>query len=208
MGFLRRGGGYRKLQVYKLTEIIYDISYHFANRYLTKRDRTVDQMVQASRSGKQNIAEGSLASMTSRKTEIKLTNVAKASLGELLIDYEDYVRTRKLNRWDAKNERYKKLREFVKTDDFESGYMQLVERLNDEEIANLCMTLIHQAIYMLDHLLDAQQEQFVNEGGVSEAMTRARLKTRNLGNNETDRREGRTVGQTESDKNPTKSDKK
>lgn len=171
------------MQVYKLTEIIYDISYHFTSRYLSKRDRTVDQMVQASRSGKQNIAEGSLASMTSRKTEIKLTNVAKASLGELLVDYEDYLRTRKLNRWDAKNERYKKLREYVKTDEFENGYMQLVERLNDEEIANLCMTLIYQAIYMLDHLLDAQQEQFVKEGGVSEAMTRARLEARKTSRN-------------------------
>ena len=178
MGFLKRGGGYRKLQVYKLTEIIYDISYEFAHRYLSKRDRTVDQMVQASRSGKQNIAEGSLASMTSRKTEIKLTNVAKASLGELLIDYEDYVRTRNLTHWEASNERYQKLRDYVKTEDFENGYMDLVGRLNDEEIANLCMTLIHQAMYMLEHLLDAQQEQFAREGGVSKAMTRARLETR------------------------------
>lgn len=178
MGFLKRGGGYRKLQVYKLTEIIYDISYEFAHRYLSKRDRTVDQMVQASRSGKQNIAEVSLASMTSRKTEIKLTNVAKASLGELLIDYEDYVRTRNLTHWDASNERYQKLRDYVKTEEFENGYMDLVGRLNDEEIANLCMTLIHQAMYMLEHLLDAQQEQFAKEGGVSESMTRARLESR------------------------------
>lgn len=184
MGFLKRGGGYRKLQVYKLTEIIYDISYEFAHRYLSKRDRTVDQMVQASRSGKQNIAEGSLASMTSRKTEIKLTNVAKASLGELLIDYEDYVRTRNLTRWDTSNERYQKLRDYVKTEEFENGYMDLVGRLNDEEIANLCMTLIHQAMHMLEHLLDAQQEQFAREGGVSEAMTRARLETRRGGRTE------------------------
>lgn len=116
--------------------------------------------------------------MTSRKTEIKLTNVAKASLGELLIDYEDYVRTRNLTHWDASNERYQKLRDYVKTEEFENGYMDLVGRLNDEEIANLCMTLIHQAMYMLEHLLDAQQEQFAREGGVSEAMTRARLETR------------------------------
>lgn len=183
------------MQVYKLTEIIYDISYEFAHRYLSKRDRTVDQMVQASRSGKQNIAEGSLASMTSRKTEIKLTNVAKASLGELLIDYEDYVRTRNLTRWDASNERYQKLRDYVKTEEFENGYMQLIGRLNDEEIANLCMTLIHQAMYMLEHLLDAQQEQFVNEGGVSEAMTRARLDARRGGGQRSDN------SQTKSDRN-------
>lgn len=204
MGFLKRGGGYRKLQVYKLTEIIYDISYEFAHRYLSKRDRTVDQMVQASRSGKQNIAEGSLASMTSRKTEIKLTNVAKASLGELLIDYEDYVRTRNLTRWDASNERYQKLRDYVKTEEFENGYMQLIGRLNDEEIANLCMTLIHQAMYMLEHLLDAQQEQFAKEGGVSESMTRARLESRRGVGQRSDERSDK-VGQ-KSDKSLTKVD--
>ena len=178
MGFLKHGGGYRNLQVFKITEIIYDISYYFAHHYLDKRDRTVDQMIQAARSGKQNIAEGSLASMTSRKTEIRLTNVAKASLGELLNDYQDYVRSRNLERWDSQNERYKKMRDYVKTQEFESGYMHLVERLNDEEIANLCMTLIYQAIYMLEQLLDSQQEQFTSEGGVSEAMTRARLEAR------------------------------
>lgn len=204
MGFLKRGGGYRKLQVYKLTEIIYDISYEFAHRYLSKRDRTVDQMVQASRSGKQNIAEGSLASMTSRKTEIKLTNVAKASLGELLIDYEDYVRTRNLTRWDASNERYQKLRDYVKTEEFENGYMQLIGRLNDEEIANLCMTLIHQAMYMLEHLLDAQQEQFAREGGVSESMTRARLESRRGVGQRSDERSDK-VGQ-KSDRSLTKVD--
>jgi len=192
------------LQVYKLTEIIYDISYEFAHRYLSKRDRTVDQMVQASRSGKQNIAEGSLASMTSRKTEIKLTNVAKASLGELLIDYEDYVRTRNLTRWDASNERYQKLRDYVKTEEFENGYMQLIGRLNDEEIANLCMTLIHQAMYMLEHLLDAQQEQFAKEGGVSESMTRARLESRRGVGQRSDERSDK-VGQ-KSDRSLTKVD--
>ena len=88
MGFLQPLGGYRKLKVYRVTEIIYDLTYHFANSFFTKPDRTIDQMIQAARSGKQNIAEGSKAATTSRETEIKLTNVAKASLEELLIDYE------------------------------------------------------------------------------------------------------------------------
>ena len=178
MGFLKPHGGYRKLQVYKITEIIYDTTYHFAHRYLEKRDRTVDQMVQAARSGKQNIAEGSKASMTSTKTEIHLTNVAKSSLEELLLDYEDYLRTHNLNKWDANNERYKKMRDYVKTDEFKNSYIQLIERLNDEETANLCLTLIHQAIYMLENLLEAQQEIFLRDGGVSEAMTRARIEAR------------------------------
>lgn len=166
------------MQVFKVTEIIYDISYYFAHHYLEKRDRTVDQMIQAARSSKQNIAEGSKASMTSRKTELRLTNVAKSSLEELLLDYEDYVRTHNLERWNSSNNRYKKMRDYVKTDEFEKSYMQLTERLNDEEIANLCMTLIHQAIFMLEHLLESQQELFLQEGGVSEQMTQARLKAR------------------------------
>ena len=178
MGFLKPHGGYRKLQVFKVTEIIYDINYYFAHHYLEKRDRTVDQMIQAARSSKQNIAEGSKASMTSRKTELRLTNVAKSSLEELLLDYEDYVRTHNLERWNSNNNRYKKMHDYVKTDEFEKSYMQLTERLNDEEIANLCMTLIHQAIFMLEHLLESQQEQFLQEGGVSEQMTQARLKAR------------------------------
>lgn len=88
--FLKQRGGYRKLHVYQVTEIIYDITYYFTQHFLKIGDRTVDQMLQAARSGKQNIAEGSEAATTSIETEIKLTNVAKASLEELLIDYEDY----------------------------------------------------------------------------------------------------------------------
>lgn len=94
--FLQNKGGYRQLAFYNVAEIIYDITYYFANRYIDYRDRTVDQMIQAARSGKQNIAEGSEASTTSSETEIKLTNVAKASLEELLLDYEDYLRVRGL----------------------------------------------------------------------------------------------------------------
>lgn len=178
MGFLKKKGGYSNLRVFKISEIIYDTTYHFCQHYLSKRDRTVDQMVQAARSGKQNIAEGSKASMTSTKTEIHLTNVAKSSLEELLLDYQDYLRTRHLNRWNASNKRYLKMRDYVKTEEFEKNYSQLILRLNDEEIANMCITLIHQAIYLLENLLEAQQEQFVKEGGVSEAMTKARLEER------------------------------
>ena len=90
--FLQQRGHYKKLIVYQKAECIYDITFYFAHKYLTKGDRTIDQMIQAARSGKQNIAEGSAASSTSKETELKLTNVAKASLQELLADYEDYLR--------------------------------------------------------------------------------------------------------------------
>lgn len=97
--FIPQQGYYRRLRVFRVTEIIYDITYIFTRRFLSKGDRTIDQMVQAARSGKQNIAEGSAAGTTSKETEIKLTNVAKASLQELLVDYEDYLRVRELKLW-------------------------------------------------------------------------------------------------------------
>ncbi|MDE6559704.1 MAG: four helix bundle suffix domain-containing protein [Muribaculaceae bacterium] len=173
--FLRSGGGYRSLVVYKITEIIYDMTFYFTSHYLRKSDRTVDQMVQAARSGKQNIAEGSEASTTSAETEIKLTNVAKASLEELFIDYEDYLRVRGLNLWDAKHPRYLQLRQYCRSRKFMEEYTLLLPRLNDEEICNLCITLIYQAKSMLTKLIEKQQIMFLENGGVREQMTRARL---------------------------------
>lgn len=108
-GFLQQKGGYRRLRAYKVAEIIYDLTYVFCGRYLVRGDRTVDQMIQAARSGKQNIAEGSKAATTSAETEIKLTNVALASLEELLLDYEDYLRVRDLPLWDAGHPRVEQM---------------------------------------------------------------------------------------------------
>ena len=178
-GFLPQGGGYKKLRVYQVTEIIYDLTYHFTRRFLRAGDRTIDQMVQAARSGKQNIAEGSAASSTSRETEIKLTNVAKASLEELLVDYEDYLRVKGLCAWHEQHPRYNQMREYAKSDKFHGEYTTLYERLNDEEYCNLCITLINQATYMLRRLIDKQQQLFVEQGGIREQMTRARLEYRN-----------------------------
>ena len=173
--FLPQGGGYKNLRVYQITEVIYDLTYHFAHRFLRPGDRTVDQMIQAARSGKQNIAEGSVASTTSRETEIKLTNVAKASLEELLIDYQDYLRGNDLCIWDASHPRYQAIREYAKSNELRLQYTTLYEKLNGEEYCNLCITLINQATYMLKRLLDKQQQQFVEYGGIREQMTRARL---------------------------------
>lgn len=172
--FLPNHGHYRNLRVYQVTEIIYDITYYFAHRYLGKGDRTVDQMIQAARSGKQNIAEGNQAATTSSETEIKLTNVAKASLEELLDDYEDYLRVRHLEQWGALHPRYEAMRAYARSEKIKSTYAQHIRKMNDEEIANLCITLLHQASVMLQHLLETMQHRFVTEGGIKERMFKAR----------------------------------
>ncbi|MDE6010864.1 MAG: four helix bundle suffix domain-containing protein [Muribaculaceae bacterium] len=177
--FLQNKGGYRDLVVYRITEVIYDLTYFFTKKYLDNRDRTVDQMIQAARSGKQNIAEGSMASTTSAETEIKLTNVAKASLEELLIDFEDYLRVRNLVLWDKEHPRYAQLRSFCKSEAVMRCYAGLLPRLNDEELSNMAITLIHQATYMLRRLIEKQQKMFLEQGGVREQMTRARIDYRN-----------------------------
>ena len=181
--FLPQHGSYRNLRVYHVAEAIYGLTYHFAHTFLPKGDRTVDQMVQAARSGKQNIAEGNQAAATSAETELKLTNVAKASLEELRLDYEDYLRVRRLTQWGDGHPRYASMRNYARSSEFEASYAELAPRLSDEELANLCLTLIHQAIYMLHGLLLRQQQRFVQEGGIRERMTRVRLAARANQNN-------------------------
>jgi four helix bundle suffix protein len=177
--FLPQHGHYRHLRVYQVAEMIYDITYYFAHRFLSKGDRTIDQMVQAARSGKQNIAEGNQAATTSSETEIKLTNVAKASLEELLDDYEDYLRVRGLEHWGALHPRYQKMREYASGAQIRHTYAHNIRKMTDEEIANLCITLTHQAIYMLHKLLITMQQRFVTEGGIKERMFQARVNYRN-----------------------------
>ena len=176
--FLPQHGHYRHLRVYQVTEMIYDITYYFTQHYLQRGDRTVDQMIQAARSGKQNIAEGNQAAATSSETEIKLTNVAKASLEELLDDYEDYLRVRNLPQWGNLHPRYEKMRQYARSEDIKKDYAAKILRMNDEEIANLCITLIHQAMYMLHKLLVTMQNRFVTEGGIKERMYQSRVKYR------------------------------
>lgn len=177
--FLPRNGGYRKLRVYRISQIVYDLTCVFVKRFVSPSSRTTDQMVQAARSGKQNIAEGSEASITSSETEIKLTNVAKASLEELLLDYEDYLRQNGFRQWDGGNERLRKLKAYLKSNEFMSNPLLLAERYSAEEFCNLCITLINQATYMLRHLLIYQQDKFVKEGGIKEKMYQARVEYRN-----------------------------
>ncbi len=177
--FLKSKGDYRKLIVYKKAECIYDITYHFCHTYLSKGDRTVDQMIQAARSGKQNIIEGSSASKTSRETEIKLFNVSKASFDELLADYEDYLRVRSLKIWPE--DKIIEVRNFCKIHNDSAFYRDIAPKRDDETLANLCITMIRQELYLLVRLIERAKSDFLQNGGIREEMTRARLRFRDCG---------------------------
>ena len=178
-GFIPVHGGYEKLLSYQKAEIVYDGTVYFCNRFFQKRDRTIDQMVQAARSGKQNIAEASMASGTSKETEIKLTNVARASLEELLIDYKDFIRTKKLILWDKAHRYSVRLRELSRIPDgnYET-FRKGIENANPEICANVMIGLIKVATYLLDRQLRTLEMAFIQEGGLRERMTNARLKER------------------------------
>mgnify|MGYP000962953530 FL=1 len=176
---LKRKGDYNNLIAYKKSVVIYDITFFFTQHFLQKGDRTIDQMLQAARSGKQNIAEGNRAAATSTETEIKLTNVAKASLEELLIDYQDYLRTRNKLLWDGSNPHYEKMRAYAASELIFDQYHSLLHKYNDEALANLCITLIHQTSFLLYRLLEKQEKNFLKEGGIKERMYQARLNVKN-----------------------------
>lgn len=172
-------GDYQTLLSYQKSEVIYQITYRFCQRFLKKGDRTVDQMVQAARSGKQNIVEGSKAATTSKEMEIKLTNVARASLEELLEDYRDFLRVRDLTIWDKESREAVYARKLGKTSplSFEI-FREVVETRPPDVVANLAICLIHQANYLLDQQLKALEKSFLKDGGLRERMTRARLQAR------------------------------
>ena len=180
--FLPQKGNYRSLIVYQKTECIYDVTFYFAHHFLEKGDRTIDQMVQAARSGKQNIAEGSAASTTSRETELKLMNVAKASLQELLIDYEDFLRVSDLEQWNTSDIRYQKTRAVLRRHNDSAYYREAIKMRSAETTANIAITLIHQADAMLVKLIEKLKQQFLQQGGIREEMTRARLNYRDGSN--------------------------
>jgi four helix bundle suffix protein len=178
-GFIPPHGNYRELLSYQKAEVVYDLTYRFCQRFLTKGDRTIDQMVQAARSGKQNISEGSKASGTSKEMELKLTNVARASLEELLNDYEDFLRVRDLHLWkkDSKEASYVRRLGHRSHVTYES-YRTFVETRPPEVAANIALCLIHQANYLLDQQIRRLEQDFLKEGGLRERMTRARLQSR------------------------------
>lgn len=172
-------GDYRTLISYQKTEVIYETTYRFCQKFLKKGDRTVDQMVQAARSGKQNIVEGSKAATTSKETEIKLTNVARASLEELLEDYLDFLRVRDFLIWDkdSTEARYVRKLSAQASLSFEA-FREFIETRPPEVVANIAICLINQANYLLDQQLKGLEKTFLQDGGLRERMTQARLKAR------------------------------
>lgn len=186
---LPQSGGYRKLRSFQAAQIVYDLTVIFCNRFIDKRSRTHDQMVQAARSGVQNIAEGSTASATSKKMELKLTGVARASLEELLLDYEDFLRQRNMHQWpknsfEAQSVRqmYKQLSDAFDRSDGVRGRETFdpynIGTVSPEIAANTMICLINQASFLLGRQLQSLERQFLDEGGFTERLYRVRSRRR------------------------------
>ena len=172
--FLPLRGNYRSLIVYQKAECIYDITFYFAHKFLKTGDRTIDQMIQAARSGKQNLAEGNIDGITSREMELKLTNVNRASLHELLLDYEDYLRVRGLEQWKQDDPRCVQTRAFCKAHLDSAIFREKIKERSDETIANIAITLIHQCDVLIRGLIEWKKRDFIEKGGIKEEMYRAR----------------------------------
>lgn len=179
-GFIPKHGGYENLITYQKADIIFLGTNRFCEKWVSKFDRTYDQMVQAARSGQQNILEGSMASGTSKKTEIFLTNVARASLDELRKDYLNFINVRRLTFWDKKHPYYAELSKKHRTpnqtyETFQKG----IESDNPEVAANVLYSLTNVTIYLLAQQIKKLEREFLDEGGISERMTKARIDYRN-----------------------------
>jgi four helix bundle suffix protein len=181
-GFIPLHGGYKNLITYQKSEIIYDGTIYFTKRFFLKYDRTIDQMIQAARSGKQNIVEASMASATSKEMEIKLTNVARASLEGLKIDFQDFLRTHKLPLWDKDHKLVARLRELNKIPNptyelFKKG----IENESPEICANAMIGMIKVVSYLLNNQIKALESSFMQQGGLKERMAKARIDLRKKG---------------------------
>jgi len=178
-GFIPPHGGYHQLLAYQKALVVFDATVYFCNRFIDKKSRTRDQMVQAARSGKQNILEGSDANGTSKETEIKLTGVAKASQEELLEDYRDFMRERGIEEWAPTHPYALRLRRLNRTpranyQTFKKG----IEHPDPAICANVIAGLVKVTHYLLDRQLERLERDFLREGGLRERMTRARLAAR------------------------------
>jgi four helix bundle suffix protein len=173
-------GGYRKLRSFQAAQLVYDLTVLFCNRFVEKKSRTHDQMVQAARSGVQNIAEGSMASGTSKKSELKLTGVARASLEELLLDYEDFLRQRGLRLWGKDSPEALEVRKKYqsvqsdRSDKSDSSDPYRISSSTPEVAANTIICLINQASFLLGRQLRKLEEMFLSEGGFTERLYRQR----------------------------------
>jgi restriction system protein len=180
-GIIPPHGGYGDLKSYQTAEIIYDATVVFCDRFIDRRSRTHDQMVQAARSGKQNIAEGSMASGTSKKMELKLVGVARASLEELLLDVKDYLRQHNLALWDKEHPKAREIRvlAYAQNRSYKT-YQAYFEAASPELSANALICLIHQANYLLDRQLRALEVEFLEKGGITERLYQARVQRRQI----------------------------
>ena len=182
---LRKQTKWAKLFFYQKTDVLYQLTFKFTKEYLMKHgDRTVDQMVQAARSGKQNIVEGAEDGKTSMEMEIKLLNAARGSVHELREDYEDYLKTRHLALWDEQHPRWEKMQLYCKTHNLWKDYEPLIQKMNAEELAHTALTLRHMVDKMMTTTLDKKQKDFTENGGIRERMTAARLGRRQTQNEE------------------------
>ncbi len=200
MSKLRASGGYRTTCSFQTATLIYDATYWFCEKFLDSRSRTVDQMVQAARSGRQNIAEGSRAAATSSQTELRLLNIARASLEELLLDYEDFLRHRRLPQWSPDSPEARAVRRVPRQFKIDSShpshlsdpsdltdltdqerwalYAHWLEHVDPAVRANAILCLIHQANYLLDRQIAALERSFIEDGGYSGQLAAARLAER------------------------------
>ena len=179
-GFIPAHGGYQQLLSYQRSVVVYDATVKFCADYFRKFDRTIDQMVQAARSGKQNIIEGSMASGTSKETELKLTNVARASLEELLEDYRDFMRGRGIEEWDKTHRYARRLAELCRLPGADYGTFKAAVEHEDPAIrANAIAGLVKVTNYLLDQQIRKLEQDFMKEGGLRERMYRARIEVRN-----------------------------
>lgn len=182
---LRKERNWENLYFYQKTDVLYQLTYAFCKRFLPAHgDRTVDQMVQAARSGKQNIVEGIADGVTSTEMELKLLNVARSSLKELREDYLDYLKAHGLQVWTVKHPRYDGMLKFCREHNKLDEYEALFSRFNEEEMANLALTLCHMVDKMMTSHLKAKESDFTENGGIKERMTAARLGRRQTQNEE------------------------
>ena len=173
---LRQQTNWKDLWFYRKSEVLYQLTFAFTRRFFPAHgDRTVDQMVQAARSGKQNIVEGSADGVTSTEMELKLLNVARASLQELQEDYADYLKAHQLTQWNADHPRYNAMLLFCRENNDTEAYLPYFDRWSDEEMANAAITLCRMTDKMLTTYIEKKDKEFVTQGGIRERMTAARL---------------------------------
>jgi four helix bundle suffix protein len=198
-GFIPPHGGYETLKSYQMSVLVYDATVKFCDRFIDPKSRTHDQMVQAARSGNKNIVEGSRVSGTSKKMELKLTGVARASLEELLGDYKDFLRQRGLAEWGKNHPMSAVVRRLAYAPNRSYlTYSSYIENGPPEVAANTMLCLVHQTNYLLDQQLQQLEQAFLAEGGLTERLYQARQQARSVPPRPSFKRNRNTTDRTDS----------